>query len=188
MPPCLYPTNSGEKPKLSLQNKLSLMMDLGLFPESLITKPSQRGRSDRRHRTITISDFISKKFKRQIITSNDLEPLAQKLSRKTSLQIYNKRPSILPMSQQLSEISPTKSKGLTTPQSSSSGYYNGFPTSSSPVNKLQRNSEMNALDKIVVSCNVLLQDNKRMIKDIEFSSRKLSKDLGKFSKEKVRLA
>ena len=182
LPPNLYPSSVKIDKKKSNKSKLLLMKDFGLTPDQPMLTMSRSSLKCETRRTITLSDFMGKKNTRKLFNSHDLGTLSYKLKKNVfiSQEIPRKSKQELTCLKHMDEM--VKIKINENLKKKRKTYPCMKKCLTSPPKLQKHRLEINFLDNLVNSCDILLEDNKKVIENlIKYStvhtqkSKKLSK-------------
>ncbi|OMJ77434.1 hypothetical protein SteCoe_22993 [Stentor coeruleus] len=166
--------------KRSFKSKLSLMIDFGLAPDTpLYQVASQVKTAKPIHRTITLSDFMSKKNVRRLFSSHDLGSVRDGLKRQSMIAEYQVKKS-LTLAKSPQKMDENIAFRCQTSKNHSRNKLSYFSTASNSSPKKSHKKEINKFNEILQSCDHLLKDNKKTLQDLKASARNLSQSLSRF--------
>ena len=189
LPPNLCPSiRSENKAKKSEKTKINLMKDFGLAPEQPIISMSRQSFNINPQRTITLSEFMGKKNTRILFNSHDLGSLCLKIKKKNLFNegFSRKTKKAKTSFKQMDDLNKMKCSQRIKLKSKPK-IFKPFQTTSKSISQLKNHkAEINFLDNLVNSCDILLEDNKKIMTGIEKSTSQLISNLKK-GKKQIRL-
>jgi hypothetical protein len=172
---CASTTSKLTENKIPKTKRLSLLVDFGLVPEGPpISFAKQPSWERKKTRTITVSDFMGHKVARSICSRNELRGITIKMKKDAIINVEKAKTKLTLMKSPKKMDEDAKFRALEMQKTCSRALKKDNGAFS--YRKIgEKHRVVKKLDRILQSCDTLMQDNKKILSDIAATSKHIVK-------------